>query len=429
MRLIVIGGMSEQIVTASKIAAKRGAKIFHVSDIKAALAALRSGKGADLLLVEVSQDIKSLTQSLKEERISIPVIACGIEADKEKAIYAIKSGAKEYISLPPDEEIISALLELITTSDKPSKMIAKSKEFQETIRIADQISPSEASVLITGESGVGKEVIAKYIHNRSKRSKRDLISLNCAAIPDNLLESELFGHEKGAFTGAVDRRIGKFEEAQGGTILLDEISEMELRLQAKLLRAIQEREIYRVGGSTPVKLDIRILATSNRNLAEEVKAGRFREDLFYRLNVIHLKLPSLKERKDDILDLAEVFLNKFSALNSIPYKQLSNEATEKLLSYNWPGNVRELENTIHRALLLSLDEKISPNDIILTLTDYNNSIVNNDNIEIKTLAAAEKETIENAWKKFQGNYDKTANVLGITIKVLKKKLDQYRDAS
>src|SRR5277367_1120532 len=233
------------------------------------------------------------------------------------------------------------------------------------LRLADQVAGSEASILITGESGTGKEVLARYVHRKSRRAQRPFISVNCAAIPENLLESELFGHEKGAFTGAVARRVGKFEEADGGTLLLDEISEMDARLQAKLLRAIQEREIDRVGGTKPVKVDIRIMATSNRDLAEAVKHGTFREDLLYRLNVVNLRLPALRERPKDIQALARHFAHKYAEANGVPYRAIAPLTERLLASHPWRGNVRELENTIHRAVLLATGNEISPEAIRL----------------------------------------------------------------
>ena len=213
-------------------------------------------------------------------------------------------------------------------------------------------------MLITGESGTGKEVLARYVHSRSGRSKKPLICVNCAAIPETLLESELFGHEKGSFTGAIARRVGKFEEANGSTLLLDEISEIDVRLQAKLLRAIQERVIDRVGGTRPVPIDIRIIATSNRNLAEAVREGTFREDLLFRLNVVNLKLPPLRERPADVLELAEYFIKKYAVANGVPGRPLSQEARRTLTLNYWPGNVRELENTMHRAVLMASGDEI-----------------------------------------------------------------------
>ena len=219
-------------------------------------------------------------------------------------------------------------------------------------------------MLITGECGTGKEVLARYVHTRSNRAKKPFICVNCAAIPENLLESELFGHEKGAFTGAVARRIGKFEEATGGTLLLDEISEMDVRLQAKLLRAIQERVIDRVGGTRPVPVDIRIIATSNRNLAEAVREGTFREDLLFRLNVVNLKIPPLRERPADVIELAQFFAKKYAEANGVPVRPLSAEARKALALHRWPGNVRELENTMHRAVLLPTGPEIGADGIL-----------------------------------------------------------------
>ena len=219
-------------------------------------------------------------------------------------------------------------------------------------------------MLITGESGTGKEVLARYVHTRSNRAKKPFICVNCAAIPENLLESELFGHEKGSFTGAVARRIGKFEEATGGTLLLDEISEMDVRLQAKLLRAIQERVIDRVGGTRPVPVDIRIIATSNRNLAEAAREGTFREDLLFRLNVVNLKMPPLRERPADVIELAQFFAKKYADANGVPVRPLSAEARKALSLHRWPGNVRELENTIHRAVLLATGAEIGVDGIL-----------------------------------------------------------------
>ncbi len=238
-------------------------------------------------------------RGLAAERICTPVVACGIGTDARRAVDAIRAGAKEYLPLPPDAELIAAVLAAV--ADESHQLIYEDEAMDAVIALADQVAGCEASILITGESGTGKEVLARYVHRKSQRADKPFISVNCAAIPENLLESELFGHEKGAFTGAVARRIGKFEEANGGTLLLDEISEMDARLQAKLLRAIQEREIDRVGGAKPVKVDIRIIATSNRDLAEAVKHGTFREDLLYRLNVVNLRLPALRERPKDIL--------------------------------------------------------------------------------------------------------------------------------
>ena len=323
---------------------------------------LRSGRGADLLMVDVALDIRDLVLRLDAERIAVPIVACGVSNDARAAVAAIHAGAKEYIPLPPDPELIAAVLAAVT--DDTRELIYRDEMMAHVVKLAQQIAPSDASVLITGESGTGKEVLARYVHSRSNRAKAPFISVNCAAIPENLLESELFGHEKGAFTGAVARRIGKFEEATGGTLLLDEISEMDVRLQAKLLRAIQERVIDRVGGTKPVPVDIRIIATSNRNLAEAVRDGTFREDLLFRLNVVNLKIPPLRERPADVIELAQHFIKKYADANGVPARPLSAEARRALVLNRWPGNVRELENTLHRAVLLATGDEIGIDGIV-----------------------------------------------------------------
>src|SRR6202522_1157398 len=338
MRLLIVGTLKGQLTTATKIAMDNGASVTHAEDNEQAMRVLRGGKGADLLLVDVSLDIRDLVMRLEAEHIHVPIVACGISNDARAAVAAIHAGAKEYIPLPPEPELIAAVLAAV--ADDTRELVYRDEAMAHVIKLAQQIAGSDASVMITGESGTGKEVLARYVHTRSNRAKKPFISINCAAIPEHLLESELFGHEKGAFTGAVARRIGKFEEANGGTLLLDEISEMETRLQAKLLRAIQEREIDRVGGTKPVKVDIRIIATSNRDLVEAVKHGTFREDLLYRLNVVNLKLPALRERPKDIRALAHHFARKYAEANGVGYRPVSSQTERLLLSYGWKGNVR-----------------------------------------------------------------------------------------
>src|ERR671916_939065 len=270
MRLLIIGRLNGELVAASKIAMSRGAAVTQADAIVQGLSVLRA-KGADLIMIDVALAVRDLVTALEAERIRTPVIACGTGTDARAAVTAIQAGAKEYIPLPPDPDLIAAVLEAVASDSR--SFVWRDAAMERVIKLAEQVARSEASVLIVGESGTGKEVLARHVHAKSGRKDKTFVSVNCAAIPDNLLESELFGHEKGAFTGAVARRIGKFEEANGGTLLLDEISEMDVRLQAKLLRAIQERVIDRVGGSQPVKVNIRLLATSNRDLETEVRAG------------------------------------------------------------------------------------------------------------------------------------------------------------
>lgn len=430
MRLLLIGKYSSEVSEACKIATDRGARIIHVENPDEGLKKILSGSSSEAVLIDVDEDIAKFIVQLEREHITIPVIAFGINADSKKAVRAIKSGAQEYLPFPPEEELIAAILESIT--DDKIDMIASSEPMKKVITLADKIAPSDASVLITGQSGTGKEVMARYIHDKSKRSNEKFVSVNCAAIPENLLESELFGHEKGAFTGALNRRIGKFEESSGGTLLLDEISEMDLRLQAKLLRAIQEKEIDRVGGKSPIKIDLRILATSNRNLQKEVKDGNFREDLFFRLNVINLQLPPLKDRVGDFKKFAEFFAEKFASANGLNTPEISSEALSTLESHNWPGNVRELENTMHRAVLLSSDGVIDENSLLIEQNASSEVANSNENIPEtsgklvnRTVSDVEKELILNTLGSVEGNRSKAAQILGISLRTLHNKIKEY----
>src|SRR4051794_33370439 len=364
MRLLVVGQLNGQLATAVKMAMSAGAKVSHVETIAAATHALRAGQGADLMMVDYELDIATLIAANEAERIRVPVVACGVNAGAAGAAAAIRAGAKEFIPLPPDAQLIAAVLAAVADDNRP--MVVKDPAMMGVLGLADQVAGSEASILITGESGAGKEVIARYVHQKSRRAQKPFISVNCAATPENLLKSELSGHERGAFPGAVARRIGKFEEANGGTLLLDEISEMDARLQAKLLRAIQEREIDRVGGAHPVKVDIRVLATSNRKLEEEARAGRFREDLYFRLNVVNLRLPPLRERPADIIALSAHFAKKYAEANGLPEKHLTAASIDLLKVHQWRGNVRELENKMHRAVLLARGPVIDTDAILLT---------------------------------------------------------------
>ncbi len=441
MRLLIIGQLNGQIGAASRIAMSHGAKVTHVDDIEGALQTLRSGRSADLVMADVKLDIKGLIGRLESERISVPVVGCGMGNDSEGAVRAIQAGAKEYIPLPPDAHLIAAVLEAVT--EENHSIITRDPQVTQVMGVAEQVAPSDASILITGESGTGKELLARFIHGKSKRAREKFISVNCAAIPENLLESELFGHEKGAFTGAVARRIGKFEEANGGTLLLDEISEMDLRLQAKLLRAIQEREIDRVGGNAPVKVDIRIIATSNRDMDEAVAKGHFREDLLYRINVVTLLLPPLRSRPADIEALADHFIRKYADSNGLPARTLSDTARRKLLGHVWRGNVRELENTLHRAVLLARGEAID--DDAITLSNPQSAPADSStppanggaksltlpaetatrSLVGSTVAEVERDLIIGTLYHCLGNRTHAANILGISIRTLRNKLKQY----
>ena len=439
MRLLIVGSLQGQIGAATKIAMDRGAKVTHATDIDQALASLRGGNGADLVFCDVTFDIGRLVRALATERICTPVVACGVGTDARRAVDAIRAGAKEYLPLPPDPELIAAVLAAV--ADESHQLVYEDEAMGAVLALADQVASSEASILITGESGTGKEVLARYVHRKSARVDKPFISVNCVAIPENLLESELFGHEKGAFTGAIARRVGKFEEANGGTLLLDEISEMDSRLQAKLLRAIQEREIDRVGGTKPVKVDIRIIATSNRDLNEAVKHGTFREDLLYRLNVVNLRLPALRERPKDILALARHFAHKYAEANGAPYRPIASTTERLLISHPWRGNVRELENTMHRSVLLATGAEISPEAIRLpdgsavgspsgmpspvSAAVQAATIVATRGLVGRTVADVERDLILDTLDHCLGNRTHAANILGISIRTLRNKLREY----
>ena len=437
MRLLIVGTLKGQLTLATKYAMDKGASVMHADTADQALAVLRSGRGADLLMVDVAIDIAYLVAQLVSEHIHAPIVACGIENNAKAAVAAIHAGAKEYIPLPPDPDMIAAVLAAVANDDR--EMVWRDESMGHVVKLAQQIAGSDASVLITGESGTGKEVLARYVHTRSKRAQKHFISVNCAAIPEALLESELFGHEKGAFTGAIARRIGKFEEANGGTLLLDEISEMDVRLQAKLLRAIQERVIDRVGGTKPVPVDIRIIATSNRNLTEAAREGSFREDLLFRLNVVNLKIPPLRERPQDVLALAEHFIDKYSKANGLPPRLLSAEGRRALSLNRWPGNVRELENTLHRAVLLTSGLDIGP-DALMTPDGQrldcapqsaaaNHAAAAAEQVTRsfvgRTVADVERDLILDTLKHCLGNRTHAANILGISIRILRNKLNEY----
>lgn len=450
MRLMIIGRLDGHISQAGKIALQRGAKVIHCEDIEEAFGALLNGKSADLVMIDVKQKIGAFIKRLKDERIHMPVIACGIGTDARSAVKAIQDGAKEYLPLPPDAEMIAAVLEAV--AEESNAMIADDPSMKAVVSIADKIAPSEATVLITGESGTGKEVMSRYIHAKSKRRSAPFIAVNCAAIPENLLESELFGHEKGAFTGATGRRIGKFEEAHTGTLLLDEISEMHPSLQAKLLRALQEREITRIGSNNTVAVDVRIIATSNRNMEESVQKGEFREDLYFRLNVVNLPLPPLRSRPSDIARLAQFFADKFSEANSIERKTVSHGALTKLQACHWKGNIRELENTMHRAILMSVQETIEADAVFIqgsqafaapatpqqtqtqasaapVISSTTPPVQNPGGIESmigRTIADVERDMIINTLDHCLGNRTHASNILGISIRTLRNKINHYK---
>jgi two-component system response regulator FlrC len=437
MRLLIVGQNVPEVVLATELAQARGASVRRADRLATALEALRAGQGADLLLLDVADDIARAIAQLSAERIHLPVVAYGVHTSPRAAADAIRAGAREFLPLPPDPDLIAAILE--ANAAPPGDFIAQDPKMLGVLDLARRFAPTDASILITGESGTGKEVMARFIHRNSRRANGPFVSVNCAAIPENLLESELFGHEKGAFTGAVARRIGKFEEANGGTLLLDEISEMDPRLQAKLLRAIQEREIDRLGGTRPVKVDIRLIGTSNRDMEATVRAGGFREDLYFRLNVLRLQLPALRERPGDILPLARWLQQKHARANQLPDRPLSAGAMAALVRNPWPGNVRELDNCLHRAVLLAGGPEIGE-DAILFQADARDGgpaaagpepslpiggALAGRTLVGRTVAEVERGLIIDTLHEAGGNRTHAAVILGISIRTLRNKLKQY----
>jgi len=382
----------------------------------------------DLVIADLKMPGMSGVELLKEiKRISprTPVVLLTAYGTIEGAVEAMKEGAFDFLQKPFSPEVLRdvvsrALRPRDQDSPKSRPIITQSPLMLEVLDMAREVAKSSAPILITGESGTGKELLARYIHEHSPRSRGPFVAINCAALPEGLLESELFGHERGSFTGAVSQKKGKFELAHGGTILLDEISEMPLALQAKLLRVLQEGEIDRVGGLKPIPVDVRPIATSNQDLSERIRQGKFREDLYFRLNVVHLKLPPLREREEDIPLLAEYFLEKYARLNGKPVKEFSPEALEKLSRYSWPGNVRQLENVIHRAVLLARSERITAEDLILE-----------EEIGVGRMGAGlslremEKRLIIETLRRVGGNRTRAAKLLGVSVRTIRNKLKEY----
>lgn len=384
-------------------------------------------------------------EKVKKRSPKIPVIMITAYGTINNAVEAMQEGASDYILKPFSTEILEAaikkvyinsngkaqgkLLEVYSKRNSEIKrIITHDPKFLNILELAKNVASSNATVLIMGQSGTGKELLAYFIHQHSGKSDRPYVAINCAALPESLAESELFGYEKGAFTGAVSRKIGKFELADQGTIILDEITEIAIPLQAKLLRVIQEREIDRVGGDKPVPVDTRIIAISNIDINKAVKEGKFREDLFYRINVIPLTIPPLRERKGDIPLLANYFLEKYSLSNNKKMTKIAGETIALLSRYDWKGNVRELENTIERAVLLGKGEVLLPEHLFLEElgSDEGKSVPIRAGQSVKEM---EKELIYHTLEEVSNNRTHAAKLLGISIRTLRNKLREYKESS
>ncbi len=383
-----------------------------------------------------------LLEQIKIVNPEIPFLIITAYGAIETAVDAMKKGAYDFIQKSDNlirelemtvERAIQFQSLVIENRNLKSQLLEQSNfigsgdRMDEIRSLIKSVAESRSTVLVTGESGTGKELIARSIHFQSRRANGPFVKVNCAALPDGLIESELFGHEKGAFTGAIKQKKGKFEAASGGTLLLDEIGEMPLMAQAKLLRVLQEREINKVGGDDPVEVDVRVVATTNRDLHKEVQRGRFREDLFYRLNVIHVHLPPLCERKNDIAQLVEHFISRFNNENGYSVEGLEKGCLEILMNHNWPGNIRELENSIERAVVLTRAGLIKPS--LFRFPAYSEDIDTADGIQVGfTVADMEKQLIIKTLEHCNQNRTKAAEILGISIRTLRNKLNEYEES-
>ena len=385
-----------------------------------------------------------LLDEIKQSTPQIPVIVITGYGSVQNAVEAMQSGASDYLLKPFSSEALQSAINRsgMAPTEKPGiqenqrpqssdrRIVTQDGQFLGVLKVAENVASSSASVLVQGESGTGKELLARYIHESGGRKDEPYVAVNCAALPDTLAESELFGHEKGAFTGAIQRKAGKFEAASSGTIVLDEISEMSMPLQAKLLRVLQERKVERIGSNRLVDIDARVIAISNVDLKASIEAGNFRKDLFYRVNVVPLRVPALRERRDDIPLLARHFCETFCLQNNKELMSISQSALEQMRQYSWPGNVRELENTMERAVIIGHTAEIRPEDLILDCDGIGIDSSSSSSISAGlTVREMERKLIMATMDTVNENRSQAAEMLGISIRTLRNKLNEYREAN
>ncbi|MCB0322892.1 MAG: sigma-54-dependent Fis family transcriptional regulator [Bdellovibrionales bacterium] len=441
-QILVVDDEQQMQTAMEAVLARMGHAVLKAENGKQALEILERAK-PDLVISDMRMPVMTgseLLAKIREGQPQLPVVMITAYGTIEQAVEAMRNGAFDFITKPFSAE---ELERVVTRAINPVKRATATREikeakrdslaivtsdaaFKRVLEIAVSVAQSSASVLIQGESGTGKELIARLIHTSSAQATGPFVAVNCAALPENLLESELFGHEKGSFTGAVGTKIGKFEQANGGTILLDEISEMELPLQAKLLRVLQEREVDRIGGQKPIPVDVRVVATTNRDIRQSVAKGDFREDLYYRLNVIPLYVPPLRDRRGDVQLLLEHFVRTFAGGNP---RKITPELLNELKGYPWPGNVRELQNACERAVLLAQGDKLEAQHFLLgALRDAPGEEGGSDALRLHSglsVAEAERRLIFETLRATNNNKTKAAELLGISIRTLRNKLHEY----
>ena len=425
----------------SRLPAAQGFQIAHEPDWEQALERLRN-ETASLVVADLRGGPGTPTriETLAMTAGAAPLIVVAADGSVRGAVDAMRNGAFDYLVKPCSPELLNAAVQralsgrAALSADDGSTRVGRDKaivsadsRMEALLEMARTVAASHATVLILGESGTGKELLAAEIHRHSPRRDGPYVTMNCAALPESLAESELFGHEKGTFTGALARKLGKFELAHGGTILLDEISELPLALQAKLLRVIQEREIDRVGGTRPVAVDVRIIAISNRDLKQAVAEGRFRSDLFYRINVVPLTVPPLRQRPADIGPLVHHFLRRYAALNERPMASVAPAALDRLLAYHWPGNVRELEHTIERAVLVGTGQTLRPEFILIDDGPVPEGGADPCRLQPgMSVHDMEARLVGVTLRHVNGNRQQAADMLGISIRTLRNKLNEYK---
>lgn len=454
-RFLIAAPVTEERLALRDLFVAMGHRTTLVPDLNACRELIRRQEHALAVVVHNPKrmDGLALLRNLEGPRPSMPVILLAVQGTIEEAVEAMQLGAADFLPAPWSPDVLELAVARVLTSPRSTQskiasrqdrtslglshndryqILTRSPLMEKILAKARSVAPSRATVLIQGESGTGKELLARYIHRHSNRANGPFVAINCAALPATLLESELFGHEKGAFSGAVGRRLGRFELANGGTLLLDEVTEMAMPLQAKLLRVLQEGEIDRLGGQTPVAVDVRIVATSNRDIQAAARAGRFREDLYFRLNVIQLRLPSLREREEDMAYLAEHFRALFAAEYGKGELTFAQEVFDALSSQAWQGNIRELRNIVERGVLLAQGSHITLSDLLGTEGPEpgggpaeGTSPLDQGNV--MNLSDMERKLIQRALTETQGNRTHASRLLGISVRTLRNKLAEYRE--